>query len=129
MVSYNKQTLDVENLLLYFKVLKMCYLKLARIWSDCAKKKRGRMSPVSKPLRGLNFVLSAEEPQHSLVGLRGQRQSCRGQRLTSLQGQHVGAFLVGVCQNQTISTGLQCIDAVLGEFLTDLHGVQVRTEG
>src|SRR5205085_1790747 len=41
----------------------------------------------------------------------------------------VGRFLVGVGQRQVRRTGLQHVDQVLGEVLTDLHDREVRTQG
>src|SRR6202011_5664465 len=59
---------------------------------------------------------SAQQLKHAL--LRGGRQ-----RLA------VGRFLVGVGQRQVGRTGLQHVDQVLREVLTDLHDRQVRTQG
>ena len=75
-----------------------------------------------------NGVL-AEQPQHRLVGLRRERQRGGGKLLAGLQGQHVGAFLVGVGQHQIVGAGLQRADQVLGEVLTGLHGGELRAEG
>src|SRR5205814_3677203 len=69
-----------------------------------------------------------EKAEHSLAGLRGERQGGGGQLLPGLQSEQVGAFLVRVGEGEGVSTGLQRVDRRLGEVLADLHGRQVRTE-
>jgi len=76
----------------------------------------------------LQLAKNLEQPQHRLVGLRGQRQGRGGQLLTGLQGEEVCAFLVGVGQDQVVGAGLQRSDQVLGEVLTGLHRGEVGTE-
>ena len=44
----------------------------------------------------------AEQAQHVLVGLRGERQSRRRQRLARLQSEQVGAFFVGVGEGKVV---------------------------
>ena len=69
-----------------------------------------------------------EQAEHVLVGLRGERQGGGRQLLAGLQGEQVGAFLVGVGERQVVGAGLQRVDRRLGEVLADLHGRQARAE-
>src|SRR5689334_8430744 len=69
----------------------------------CAKKRTaGFPPPFVEP--DLSAGL-AEETQHRLVGLRGERQGRRGQLLAGLQGQEVRTFLVGVGQHEVVRAG------------------------
>src|SRR6185437_6005695 len=69
-----------------------------------------------------------EQLQHALLRLVGERQRGHRDRLAGRQRLAVGRFLVGVGQRQVRGAGLQHVDQVLGEVLTDLHDRQVRTE-
>jgi hypothetical protein len=52
--------------------------------------------------RRIRMSVLLEQPEHVLVGLRGQRE-CRGRQLLSgLQGEQVGALLVAVRQRELI---------------------------
>ncbi len=73
--------------------------------------------------------LLAEELENALLRLVGQRQRGHRDRLAGRQRLAVGRFLVGVGQRQVRRAGLQHVDQVLREVLTDLHDRQVRTEG
>ena len=70
----------------------------------------------------------AEQPQHRLVRLVGERQRGGGELLAGLQGQHVRAFAVGIGDDQTVGAGLQRVDHRVGEGLAILHDRQVRAE-
>src|SRR5262249_50398606 len=72
--------------------------------------------------------LSAQELQHARLRLVGERQRGDRDRLAGRQRLAVGRFLVGVGQRQVRRTGLQNVDQVLVEVLTDLHDREVRTE-
>ena len=72
---------------------------------------------------------SAQELKHALLGLVGERERGDRDRLAGRQRLAVGRFLVGVGQGQVGRTGLQHVDQVLVEVLTDLHDGQVRTQG
>src|SRR5262249_26803572 len=72
--------------------------------------------------------LSAQELQHARLRLVGQRQRRDRDRLAGRQRLAVGRFLVGVGQRQVRRTGLQNVDQVLVEVLTDLHDREVRTQ-
>src|ERR1700745_2548025 len=71
----------------------------------------------------------AEQLQHALLRLVGERQRRDRDRLAGRQRLAVGRFLVGVGQRQVRRTGLQNVDQVLVEVLTDLHDREVRTQG
>src|ERR1700759_4889433 len=71
---------------------------------------------------------SAQELKHALLRLVGERQRGHGDRLAGRQRLAVGRFLVGIGQRQVRRTGLQHVDQVLVEVLTDLHDREVRTE-
>ena len=71
---------------------------------------------------------SAEQLQHALLRLVGERERGHRDRLAGRQRLAVGRFLVGVGQRQVRGAGLQHVDQVLREVLTDLHDRQVRTE-
>ena len=70
------------------------------------------------------FVLllpgSAQQLQHALLRLVGQRQRGHRDRLPGRQRLAVGRFLVGVGQRQVRCAGLQHVDQVLVEVLADL---------
>src|SRR5204863_627191 len=72
---------------------------------------------------------SAQELQDALVRLVGERQRGDRDRLAGRQRLAVGRFLVGVGQGQVGRAGLQHVDQVLREILTDLNDRQVRTQG
>src|SRR6185437_1339247 len=74
------------------------------------------------------FRRLAEQAENVLVGLRGERQRGGRQRLAGLQGEEVGAFLVGVGKDEVVRTGLQGVHHRLGEVLAGLHDRQRRTE-
>src|SRR3954447_299250 len=77
------------------------------------KENGGAQAPPSRldlACRGLT-----EEAEHCLVGLSRQRQRCRRQRLAGLQGEQVGAFLVGIGEDEVVRTGLQGVDHRLRE--------------
>ena len=69
-----------------------------------------------------------EQAEHSLAGLRGERQGGGRQLLAGLQREQVRAFLVRVGEGEVRRTGLQGVDQGLGEVLTGLHDREVRTE-
>src|SRR5215813_12968438 len=71
---------------------------------------------------------STEQLQHARLRLVGQRQRRDRDRLTGRQRLAVGGQLVGIGQRQVRRTGLQNVDQVLVEVLTDLHDREVRTE-
>src|SRR6185436_2249837 len=64
----------------------------------------------------------------ALLRLVGERERGDRNRLAGRQRLAVRRFLVGVGQGQVRRTGLQHVDQVLGEVLTDLHDREVRTE-
>src|SRR6267378_3985231 len=72
---------------------------------------------------------SAQQLKHALLRGVGQRQRGHRDRLAGGQRLAVRRFLVGVGQRQVRRAGLQHVDQVLGEVLTDLHDRQVRTQG
>src|SRR5262249_21502268 len=72
--------------------------------------------------------LSAQELQHARLRLVGQRQRRDRDRLAGRQRLAVGRFLVGVGQRQVRGAGLQNVDQVLVEVLTDLHDREIRTQ-
>src|SRR5262245_28290675 len=72
-----------------------------------AKRKRRGLEP-----RRSNDSMSCDLPeqtQHVLVRLRRQREGRRGQRLASLQGQQLGADLVGIGERQVVDAGVQVV--------------------
>src|ERR1700726_2387279 len=71
---------------------------------------------------------SAQQLQHARLRLVGQRQRRDRDRLAGRQRLAVGRFLVGVGQRQVRRTGLQHVDQVFVEVLTDLHDREVRTK-
>src|SRR5450755_5139099 len=71
---------------------------------------------------------SAQQLKHALLRLVGERQRGYRDRLAGRQRLAVGRFLVGIGQRQVGRAGLQHVDQVLGEVLTDLHDRQVRTQ-
>src|SRR4051794_7983661 len=72
--------------------------------------------------------LLAEQLEHALLRLIGQRQRGDRDRLAGRQRLAVGRLDVGVGQGQVGRTGLQHVDQVLVEVLTNLHDGQVRTK-
>src|SRR6267378_1870921 len=72
---------------------------------------------------------SAQQLKHALLRGVGQRQRGDRDRLAGGQRLAVRRFLVGVGQREVRRTGLQHVDQVLGEVLTDLHDREVRTQG
>src|SRR5262245_15455721 len=62
------------------------------------RKRRGIAAPPSSS----NSTNLAEQAQHLLVRLRGERQGNDRELLTGLQRRHVGTFLVGVGQRQVV---------------------------
>src|ERR1700738_3832287 len=72
---------------------------------------------------------SAQQLQHALLRLVGERQRGHRDRLARRQRLAVGRFLVGIGQRQIGGAGLQHVDQVLVEVLTELHDRQVRTQG
>src|SRR6476660_1560536 len=72
---------------------------------------------------------SAQELQNALVRLVGERERGDRDRLAGRQRLAVGRFLVGIGQGQVGRPGLQHVDQVLREVLTDLHDREVGTEG
>src|SRR6185312_14832312 len=87
-------------------------------------KKAGRSPPFVVLLRRCLL----EQTENRLLALVGQRQGRDGNRLTGRQRLAVGGFFVGVGESEVRRTGLQHIDQVLGEVLTDLHDRQVGTQ-
>src|SRR6478672_4526821 len=73
--------------------------------------------------------VSAQELKNALLRLVGERQRRSRNRLAGRQRLAVGRFLVGVGERQRGRTGLQHVDQVLVEVLTDLHDRQVGAEG
>src|SRR5246127_3826325 len=88
------------------------------------KKRRGD----SPPFYSLLWSTLAEQLQHTRLRLVGQRQRRDRDRLAGRERLAVGRFLVGVRQRQVRGAGLQNVDQVLVEVLTDLHDREVRTE-
>src|SRR4030088_3366127 len=82
--------------------------------------RRSSRKPWSKGLR--------EQLEHRLLSLVRDRQGRDRQLLASLQGEQVGAFLVLVGQHELVGAGLQGVDQVLGEVLTDLNRRGVGAE-
>src|SRR6202022_3703411 len=74
------------------------------------------------------FEKSAQQLQHALLRGVGQRQRGHRDRLAGRQRLAVGRFLVGIGQRQVGGAGLQHVDQVLVEVLTELHDRQVRTQ-
>src|ERR1041385_8768979 len=60
---------------------------------------------------------SAEQPEHGLAGLGGERQGGGRELLPGLQREQVGTFLVGVGERQAVGAGLPRVDQRLGEVL------------
>src|SRR4051794_25136586 len=81
------------------------------------------------PRCSCRFQDLAEQLEHALLGLVGQRQRGHRDRLAGGEGPAVRRFLFGVGQRQVGRAGLQHVDQVLREVLTDLHDREVRTEG
>src|ERR1700691_4999875 len=71
---------------------------------------------------------SAQQLQHALLRLVGERQRGDRDRLPGGQRLAGGRFLVRIGQRQVGRAGLQHVDQVLVEVLADLHDRQVRTE-
>src|SRR5712664_1777884 len=71
---------------------------------------------------------SAQELQNALLRLVGERERGDRDRLAGRQRLAVGRLLVGVGQGQVGRPGLQHVDQVLREVLTDLHDREVGTE-
>src|SRR5262245_17718244 len=63
----------------------------------------------------------AKQPQHRLIGLRGERQRRGRKLLAGLQRQHVGAFLIVVGEDEVVGADLQRVDHRLGELGAILH--------
>src|SRR5690606_38663919 len=78
------------------------------------KENGGAEAPPFRQLWICVFSTLAEERQHRLVGLSGQRQRRGRQRLAGLQGEQVGTFLVGVGDDEVVGAGLQRVDHGLG---------------
>src|SRR2546427_318484 len=90
------------------------------------KRKTAGLSPRRSPFAWSRR--SAEQAQHAVGGLRGERQRSGRQLLAGLQRQKVGAFLVGIREHQVVRADLQRVDRRLGEVLTGLHDRQARAE-
>src|SRR5215468_6478002 len=75
------------------------------------------------------FPGSAQELQNALLRLVGERQRGGRDRLAGRQRLAVRRFLVRIGQRQVRRAGLQHVDQVLREVLTDLHHREVRTQG
>src|SRR5579862_4914004 len=88
-----------------------------------AKKNGGAKAPPS--LVAKVRQRSAQELQNALLRLVGERQRRGRNRLAGRQRLAVGRFLVGIGQRQVGRAGLQHVDQVLVEVLTDLHDRQV----
>ena len=67
---------------------------------------RVRTRRKDEPLRRFGLPLLPEQPQHVLVGLRGQRQRGGRQLLAGLQGEQVGALLVAVGEREVVGAGI-----------------------
>ena len=90
------------------------------------KSKAGGVSPAA-----LIVVFAAElggPTGAPLLALVGQYRRGHRDRLAARQRRAVRRFLVGVGWRQVRRTGLQHVDQVLREVLTDLHDRQIRTE-
>src|SRR6266478_964158 len=66
---------------------------------------------------------SAQELEHALLRLVGERQRGHRDRLAGRQRLAVGRFLVGIGQRQVGRTGLQHVDQVLVEELAEFSAV------
>src|SRR5580698_2471603 len=71
----------------------------------------------------------AQQLQHALLRLVGERQRGHRDRLAGRQRLAVGRFLVGIGQRQIRSAGLQHVDQALGKILADFDDREIRTEG
>ena len=92
---------------------------------DIRKRKRRGRSPAAM---SRSCVHQPNRRSTAWFGLRGERQGLDRQLLAGLQGQHVGAFQVGVGQGEAVGAGLQGVDHRVGEGLAVLHDRQVRAE-
>src|SRR5262247_1520907 len=97
-------------------------------WRPCFRtivnKRYTARRPDAVRLRARGNFPSAEQPQHVLVGLRGEREGSRGQRLAGLQREQARSLFVGVGQGQIVDAGLQRVDRLFGELgaiLDDRH--------
>src|SRR5689334_23872557 len=96
------------------------------MYDGCKRKTAGFPPPFRVLSVGLRDL--AEQLQHARLRLVGERERGDRDRLAGRQRLAVGRFLVGVGQRQVGRTGLQNVDQVLVEVLTDLHDREVRTE-
>src|SRR4029077_14836375 len=92
------------------------------------RKENGGGGPAVSVVFELSFG-SAQELKHALLRLVGKRERGDRDRLAGGQRLAVRRFLIGVGQRQVRRTGLQHVDQVLREVLTDLHDREVRTQG
>src|SRR5690606_3036460 len=102
-------------------------LAAVQIWSEskAARTKEKAAGSLPPPAYVERAPRLAEQLQHTLLRLVGQRQRRDRDRLTGRQRLAVGGFLVGVGQRQVGRTGLQHVDQILREVLTDLHNRQI----
>src|ERR1700679_1647308 len=91
------------------------------------KTKKRRGFPRRSAFGFLQFG-SAQQLQHALLRLVGERQRGDRDRLAGRQRLAVGRFLVRIGQRQVGRTGLQHVDQALVEVLADFHDRQVRTK-